>query len=126
MGKNLFKRPMNRDVLLDEAKIFFAQEFQISELSETEKKKMRKLASVVLWELDSGRVRVSHKENDQWVTQAWVKRAILGFFSLTKSYAQSAGVFQYLDKLPVKSRAALKGVRVVPGAIARYGSFVED
>src|SRR5690606_10034140 len=43
-----------------------------------------------------------------------------------KAHPMSAGVFEYSDKLPVKKRSSLKKVRVVPGAIARYGSFIEE
>ena len=63
-------------------------------------------------------------ENGQLNT--WVKRAILTYFKHSGSNAMSAGIFQYYDKLPVKSRNALRRVRVVPGAVVRFGSFVDE
>ena len=123
--KNRFRRPNPKNDLITEAKAFFSSEAG-RPASPKDKARVRKLAAAVLWNLDQGVVRVAHPgDGDQWVTEAWVKRAILAFFSTTKSYAQGAGVFEYFDKMPVKKRVSLKDVRVVPGAVVRYGAFVE-
>ena len=77
----------------------------------------------MLWYLDRGRVRVWNPETA--TVNVWVKKAILSYFGTAGAAALSAGCFEYWDKLPVKRRAALKGVRIVPGAVVRFGSFVE-
>jgi 2,3,4,5-tetrahydropyridine-2-carboxylate N-succinyltransferase len=114
-------------VSIKELESFFTEVFerksQAKELNESQKKQLKKKSQYVLWYLDQGLVRVWDFEKDQ--VNAWVKVAILSHFSETNPWALNAGVFQYWDKLPVKKRSALKEVRVVPGAIARYGSFIE-
>ncbi|MGE4233400.1 MAG: 2,3,4,5-tetrahydropyridine-2,6-dicarboxylate N-succinyltransferase [Bacteriovoracia bacterium] len=89
-------------------------------------KKSLKHASAALWYLDQGKIRACVNTGNRWVVNTWVKRAVIMFFQLGKSHPMSAGSFEYFDKLPVKKRSALKKVRVVPGAIARFGSFIEE
>ncbi len=88
-----------------------------------EKARSLEHAQAVLWFLDRGRVRVWEPQTDS--VNAWVKRGILEFFRLSDTVGMDAGVFEYADKLPVKHRTSLQGVRVAPGAIARFGSFIE-
>lgn len=118
-------------VALQKAQDIFSQPVTVG--TPKDKARLRQLARVVVWELDQGRLRVCEPQNSEsesqeprWVTHAWVKRAILAYFTTTASYAQSAGAFEYFDKLPPKRRSSLKGVRVLPGAVARYGSFIEE
>lgn len=76
--------------------------------------------------LDQGKIRVCvQKGRGQWETQAWVKKAILLYFRIKKMKPMRAGDFQYLDKIPTKKWSPTSGVRVVPHALARYGSFVQ-
>ncbi len=123
--KKRFRRPQSHEAVLAAAQKLFSDEFAAPQ-TDRQRAVVRKQAAVVLWALDQGLLRVAEQQGAQWVTQVWVKRAILAFFSVTKSYCQSSGVFEYFDKLPVKARSALKGVRIVPGAVARYGSFIES
>ncbi len=74
--------------------------------------------------LDRGLIRVWDPATD--TVNAAVKTAIIEVLRTTQATAQDAGVFEYFDKLPVKKRAALKGVRVLPGAVIRYGSYIEE
>jgi 2,3,4,5-tetrahydropyridine-2-carboxylate N-succinyltransferase len=74
--------------------------------------------------LDRGEIRVSEKKNGQWMTNEWIKKAILLFFRLRPMIPMQAGDFQYYDKIPTKKWNGSEGVRVVPHALARYGSFV--
>jgi 2,3,4,5-tetrahydropyridine-2-carboxylate N-succinyltransferase len=85
--------------------------------------RLKKHAAAVLWYLDQGKIRVWSPT--QQTTNTWVKQGILSYFPTHNNAAMSAGVFEYLDKMPVKKRSAMKGVRVVPGGIVRMGSFVE-
>jgi len=60
-----------------------------------------------------------------WITHEWVKKAISLYFPIQEMQTIEVGPFEYHDKIPLKSGYAAKGVRVVPQAIARYGSFIE-
>ncbi len=71
--------------------------------------------------LDKGELRVS--ENGK--TNQWVKMGILLYFRIQKMSVVQAGDLQFFDKIPLKTWNANMGVRVVPHAIARYGSFIE-
>lgn len=78
-----------------------------------------------VWQIDQGQIRVSEKQADgNWITNDWVKKAILLFFKIQKMELIESENFNYYDKIPVKKWTGSEGVRVVPHAIARYGSFV--
>lgn len=59
-----------------------------------------------------------------WVVNEWVKKAILLYFRQRKMSLVENGGFHFVDKVPVKKWQGDEGVRVVPQAIARYGSYV--
>lgn len=71
--------------------------------------------------LDRGQVRVARPEGGDWVVDERAKRAVLLAFRVFELQESAAGGFRYRDRLPLKTRFA--GVRVVPGAIARFGSY---
>ena len=75
--------------------------------------------------LDQGKIRVCEKIEGQWITNEWVKKAILLYFKIQQSAVMDTGHWSYFDKIPVKKWNGSEGVRVVPPAIARYGSFIE-
>ncbi|MBX9818784.1 MAG: 2,3,4,5-tetrahydropyridine-2,6-dicarboxylate N-succinyltransferase [Burkholderiaceae bacterium] len=84
----------------------------------------------VLNELDAGRLRVATREGvGQWTTHQWIKKAVLLSFRLKDNEIIQSGDLGFYDKVPTKfagmSAEALKatGVRVVPPAVARRGSF---
>jgi 2,3,4,5-tetrahydropyridine-2,6-dicarboxylate N-succinyltransferase len=76
--------------------------------------------------LDTGEVRVAERHGTDWVVNEWVKKAILLYFRLRKVEPMEAGGLHFLDKIPVKSDYAERGVRVVPPGVARYGSFLSE
>jgi 2,3,4,5-tetrahydropyridine-2-carboxylate N-succinyltransferase len=76
--------------------------------------------------LDAGQVRVAERLADGWVVNEWVKKAILLYFRLRKVEPMEVGGLHFLDKIPVKSDYADRGVRVVPPGIARYGAFLSE
>ena len=85
----------------------------------------------VLNELDQGRLRVATRESvGQWTTHQWIKKAVLLSFRLKDNAQINAGDLGFYDKVPTKfanlSADEMKatGVRVVPPAVARRGSFV--
>src|SRR3954453_19228041 len=75
--------------------------------------------------LDTGRARVAEIVDDEVVVHEWLKKAILLLFKLRSMETTTLGPFEYHDKIPLKTGWAEAGVRVVPGASARWGSFVE-
>jgi 2,3,4,5-tetrahydropyridine-2-carboxylate N-succinyltransferase len=78
--------------------------------------------------LDSGAARVAEVDpaTDEVVVHQWLKQAILLLFRLRSMETIEVGPFEYADKLPLKRSYAAAGVRVVPGASARWGSFLDD
>src|SRR5499425_765102 len=74
--------------------------------------------------LDRGEVRVAEKIDGDWRVNEDAKAAILEYFRVRKVEPIEVGPFEYLDKIPLKHDHAERGVRVVPPAVARYGSFL--
>ncbi len=73
--------------------------------------------------LDRGQARVATIAEDGAVSvDERAKRAILLAFSVLPMTASTAGDFHYADRVPLKT--SFDGVRVVPGAIARWGSYI--
>lgn len=75
--------------------------------------------------LDRGELRLANKSGNDWVVHAWIQQAILLYFRLRQLETWQIGQFEYHDKIPLKHDYAALGVRVVPPAVARYGSFLE-
>ena len=76
--------------------------------------------------LDKGKIRVAEKKEQEWVVNEWVKQAILLYFPIQEMKVMEVGPFEYYDKIPLKKNWKEAGVRVVPPATARYGSFIES
>jgi len=74
--------------------------------------------------LDKGALRVAEPDGDKWVVNDWIKKAVILYFPLQKMETIEVGPLEFHDKIKLKSGYADLGVRVVPHAIARYGSFV--
>ena len=74
--------------------------------------------------LDRGELRVAEKRDDEWIVNEWVKKAILLYFRVRRMEPLEVGPFLYHDKIPLKFDYAERGVRVVPPATARFGSFL--
>lgn len=75
--------------------------------------------------LDKGELRTAEPEGDDWKVNEWVKKAVLMYFPIQKMETIEVGPFEFHDKIALKKNYAEKGVRVVPHAVARYGSFLE-
>ena len=76
--------------------------------------------------LDAGSARVAEIDpaTDQVVVHQWLKQAILLLFRLRAMETIEVGPFEFEDKLPLKRSFRAGGVRVVPGASARWGSYL--
>jgi 2,3,4,5-tetrahydropyridine-2-carboxylate N-succinyltransferase len=75
--------------------------------------------------LDSGEARVAEVVDDEVVVHQWLKQAILLLFRQARIVTQEVGPFEYADRIPLKSGYEAAGVRVVPGASARWGAFLD-
>ncbi len=75
--------------------------------------------------LDGGKLRVATRDDatGEWAVHAWLKQAILLYFTLRTNERASAGPLEFNDKIPVKAPPV--GVRVVPPGTVRYGAHVE-
>ncbi len=74
--------------------------------------------------LDTGEARVAEVVGDEVVVHQWLKQAILLLFRLTNMSVTELGPFEFRDKIPLKRHYEKAGVRVVPGAQARWGSYL--
>jgi 2,3,4,5-tetrahydropyridine-2-carboxylate N-succinyltransferase len=75
--------------------------------------------------LDSGDIRLADKVSGSWVVHGWIQQAVNLYFRTTDMETLHAGPFEYYDRLPLKHDYKTRGNRMVPGAIARYGSHIE-
>src|SRR5688500_8764888 len=78
----------------------------------------------VIEEVDKGRLRVAMNENEKWVVNEWVKQAILLYFGIQPMQTWDLAPFEFYDKMLLKKNYKELGVRAVPHAVARYGSFL--
>ena len=85
----------------------------------------------VLEQLDNGSLRVAEKKDGEWVVNQWAKKAVLLSFRMNDNYQMpSCEHLQFYDKVPTKfadwteQQFIESGVRVVPPAVARRGSFI--
>lgn len=76
--------------------------------------------------LDKGKLRVAESDGDDWKVNDWVKKAVVLYFPIQKMETIEVGPFEFHDKIPLKKDYASQGVRVVPHAIARHGSYLES
>jgi 2,3,4,5-tetrahydropyridine-2-carboxylate N-succinyltransferase len=74
--------------------------------------------------LDLGKLRVAEPGSKGWVVNEWVKKAVIMYFPIQQMSTIEVGPFEFHDKIALKKNYASLGVRVVPHALARYGSFV--
>lgn len=74
--------------------------------------------------LDTGKLRVAEPTEGGWQVNEWVKKAVVMYFPIQQMETTEVGIFEFHDKIPLKKNYAEKGVRVVPHAIARHGSYV--
>jgi len=74
--------------------------------------------------LDQGKVRVASSVNGDWVVHEWVKKGVILYFLIQKMETIDLAPLEFHDKIPLKKGYADLGVRVVPHALARYGSYL--
>jgi 2,3,4,5-tetrahydropyridine-2,6-dicarboxylate N-succinyltransferase len=90
-------------------------------------KPLRAAVEEVVAGLDAGKLRVAEKRGKEWITHQWIKKAVLLSFRLEDNRIIEGGSTRYYDKVKSKFEAfdfAAGGVRVVPPAMARRGSYI--
>jgi 2,3,4,5-tetrahydropyridine-2-carboxylate N-succinyltransferase len=94
-------------------------------------KEVRDAVEHVIAELNAGNLRVATRQGvGQWTVHQWIKKAVLLSFRLNDNVLMKSGELAFFDKVPTKfshltpDEMAATGVRVVPPAVARRGSFV--
>lgn len=78
----------------------------------------------VMNDLDQGILRVAYPENSEWKVNEWVKKGVILYFLIRKMETFEVGPMEFHDKIPLKKNYEQLGIRVVPHAVARYGSFI--
>ncbi len=74
--------------------------------------------------LDTGQIRVAEPTDEGWKVNQWVKKAVILYFPIRKMETIEIGPLEFHDKIPLKKNYMSLGVRVVPHAVARYGSYL--
>lgn len=87
-------------------------------------KEVQECIRFIIEEIDKGRLRIAEKKNKKWITHSWIKKAIILYFPIQKMKLIELGPLEFHDKMKLKKGYEKLGVRVVPHAIARYGSFL--
>ena len=102
-------------------------------------KNLTKTINVVLDQLDRGIIRVCEKQNGEWVTHEWIKKAILMSFKVNDNSIFSSGIsnsrrgqYTWFDKVNLKTSGWVedewtkRSFRSVPGAVVRYSSHIAE
>lgn len=78
----------------------------------------------VIAKLDVGTLRVAEPTTNGWLVNEWVKKAVILYFPIQEMKVHEVGIFEFYDKMELKRNYKELGVRVVPNAVARYGSYL--
>ncbi|MBW8830112.1 MAG: 2,3,4,5-tetrahydropyridine-2,6-dicarboxylate N-succinyltransferase [Burkholderiales bacterium] len=100
-------------------------------LTTTNSPEVREGVEQVISDLNTGRIRVAERQGvGQWTVNQWVKKAVLLSFRLNDNQLMHAGELAFFDKVKTKfshmseEEVRESGVRIVPPAVARRGSFI--
>ena len=87
---------------------------------------VKKIIKEIVELLDKGTIRVAEPTSSGWQVNEWIKKAVILYFPIQKMEVTKVGPFEFHDKIDLKTGYDKLGVRVVPHAIARHGSFVAN
>jgi 2,3,4,5-tetrahydropyridine-2-carboxylate N-succinyltransferase len=89
--------------------------------------KVREAIRTCIELLNRGEIRVAYPTGPgAWIVNDWVKKAITLYFPIQAMETIEVGPFEFHDKIPLKKGFAEQGVRVVPHALVRTGTFIES
>jgi len=80
--------------------------------------------NAIIEAIDCGELRTAEPTESGWKVNDWVKKAVILYFPTRKMESIEVGPFEFHDKMALKKDYQAKGIRVVPHAIARYGSYI--
>lgn len=92
---------------------------------------LRKAIDEVIAALDAGVIRVAEKKDGDWVTNQWIKKAVLLSFRIEDNFLTEVPGGAFYDKVHLKfegytaERFAKEGIRAVPGCVVRRGAYLE-
>ncbi len=89
-----------------------------------QEEKYKEAIKSVIEEVDKGRLRTASPSENGWVVNEWIKQAILLYFNIQQMQTWELPPFEFYDKMLLKKNYKELGVRAVPHAVARYGSFL--
>ena len=78
----------------------------------------------IIEEVDKGRLRPATPKKNSWIVNDWIKKAIILYFPIRNMESIDVGPFEYHDKMKLKQGYKEMGIRIVPNAVARYGSHI--
>jgi 2,3,4,5-tetrahydropyridine-2,6-dicarboxylate N-succinyltransferase len=78
----------------------------------------------VVEKLDKGEIRVAEPIDGGWKVNEWIKKAVILYFPIQQMETIEVGPLEFHDKIALKKDYKALGVRVVPHAVARYGSYL--
>lgn len=78
----------------------------------------------IIADLDAGKLRTASPGDSGWTVNDWVKKAVIMYFPIQKMEVSHAGPMEFHDKMELKKNYKELGIRVVPHAVARYGSYI--
>jgi 2,3,4,5-tetrahydropyridine-2-carboxylate N-succinyltransferase len=84
----------------------------------------QELIRSVVEKLDKGELRVAEPVATGWQVNEWVKKAVILYFPIQQMETIEVGPFEFHDKIKLKRNYKDLGVRVVPHAVARHGSYI--
>lgn len=92
-------------------------------------KKFIRAVREVIEHVDKGTLRTAEPVNNgdagnTWQVNEWVKQAIVMYFAVQEMETYTLPPFEFYDKMKLKKNYKEQGVRAVPHAVARYGSFL--
>lgn len=99
--------------------------------SNTVTKEVKDAIEKVIDALDAGQIRVAEKIDGDWVTNQWIKKAVLLSFRITDNFMTEFPGGAYFDKVPLKfanytqERFEKERIRATPGSVVRRGAFLE-
>lgn len=96
-----------------------------SERKLLQKDETKKVIKELIANLDEGKLRVAEETPNGWIVNQWIKKGVILYFLIQELQTMEVGPFEFYDKIPLKKEFAKKRVRIVPHALARYGSYLE-
>ena len=99
--------------------------------SQTVTPQVKSAINEVIEALDAGVVRVAEKKDGDWVTNQWIKKAVLLSFRIQDNFLTEVPGGAFYDKVPLKfdgwdaEKFAKAGIRACPGCVVRKGAFLE-